>query len=130
MELTGIPLDIGLEHLSLGRAHETGSADSVLDLNRAVDFLRQSGVLDYLCLALLARGTPADLDEVFRIATRSGMKLHLTDYHLASARRALENHDLAKAREHFREAETLINETGYHRRDRALVELRTTLESR
>ena len=58
-----------------------------------------------------------DLDEVFRIATRSGMRLHLTDYHLISARKAIENGDTAKAREHFVKAETLINETGYHRRD-------------
>ena len=70
-------------------------------------------------LALLARGTDHDLDEVFRIATRSGMRLHLTDYHLAMARRD-------KSRDHFLKAEALIAETGYHRRD---AELEALLQS-
>jgi tetratricopeptide (TPR) repeat protein len=122
-------LAFGLDHLSLGRAYISGSPESVHHLNQAVDFLRQSGNLDHLPRALLARGRPSDLNEAFRIATRSGMKLHLTDYHLVSARLALDNRDLAKAREHVRQAESLINETGYHRRDRVLMELRTALES-
>jgi hypothetical protein len=78
-------------------------------------------------LALLARGKPEDLDEVFRIATRSGMRLHLTDYHLASARLALRNNDRPKALDHFAKAETLIQETGYHRRDPDLAALRAAM---
>ena len=73
-----------------------------------------------LPLALLARGTPHDLDEVFRIATRSGMRLHLTDYHLAMARRH-------NSRDHFLKAEALIVATGYHRRDAELEALRQSL---
>ena len=61
-----------------------------------------------------------DLDEVFRIATRSGMRLHLADYHLAMARRG-------KSREHFLKAEALVAATGYHRRDAELEELRRIL---
>jgi tetratricopeptide (TPR) repeat protein len=122
-------LETGLDHLSLGRALPSGSPESVQHLDQAVDSLRQSGSLDDLPLALLARGAPSDLDQVFAIATRSGMMLHLTDYHLASARLALARHDLAKATEHFRQAETLVNETGYHRRDKALSALRAGLES-
>ncbi len=122
-------LDIGLDHISLGRAYPPGSPDSVHHLNQAVDFLRRAGALDYLPLGLLARGTPADLDEVFRIASRSGMKLHLTDYQLASARLALKDHNLAKAREHTDKAAALIDETGYHRRDKALAELRAEIEN-
>lgn len=118
---------IGHDHLSLGRAYPPGSSKRTYHLDQAVHFLRQSGSLDDLPLALLARGTLGDLDEVFRIATRSDMKLHLTDYHLASARLALANHDFAKARDHFQQAETLINETGYHRRDKQLEELRVEL---
>jgi tetratricopeptide (TPR) repeat protein len=117
-------LDIGLDHLSLGRAHTRTSADAAHHLDQAVDFLRRSGRLDYLPLGLLARGTPQDLDEVFRIATRSGMRLHLTDYHLASARLALRNGDRAQAREHFTKAEALVQQTGYHRRDPDLADLR------
>jgi tetratricopeptide (TPR) repeat protein len=113
-------LDIGLDHLSLGRAHPAGSAEAAHHLDQAVEFLRRSGTLHHLPLALLARGTPHDLDEVFRIATRSGMRLYLADYHLAMARR---DH----SRAHFEAAERLIAETGYHRRDRELERLRADL---
>ena len=57
----------------------------------------------------------------FRLATRSGMRLHLTDYHLAMAR-------LHHSREHFLKAEALIAATGYHRRDAELEALRQTLK--
>jgi tetratricopeptide (TPR) repeat protein len=106
-------LEIGLDHLSLGRAHTMGSAEAAHHLDQAVDFLRRAGRLDILPHGLLARGTPDDLDEVFRIATRSGMRLFLADYHLARGGLA--------------EAERLINETGYHRRNGELEKLRQRL---
>jgi tetratricopeptide (TPR) repeat protein len=120
-------LSIGLNHLSLGRAHPACSAEAAHHLDQAVDFLRRAGTIDRLPLALLARGTPHDLDEVFRIATRSGMRLHLADYHLAMTRRALAVGERTQAREHFDKAEILINETGYHRRDGELEKLRSEL---
>jgi tetratricopeptide (TPR) repeat protein len=107
-------LDIGLDHLSLGRAYASGSAEVAAHLDQAVDFLRRAGTLDWLPRGLLARGTPHDLDEAFRIATRSGMRLYLADYYLA--------------RGNLAEAERLINETGYHRRDRELTELRARVK--
>jgi hypothetical protein len=55
------------------------------------------------------------------------MRLYLADYHLASARIALRNNDRAKALDHFARAESLIQETGYHRRDLDLAELRLTI---
>lgn len=76
-------LSIGLEHLSLGRVYPSGSAEAAHHLDQAVDFLRRAGALEFLARGLLARGTDRDLEEVFRIATRSGMRLHLADYHLA-----------------------------------------------
>jgi tetratricopeptide (TPR) repeat protein len=106
-------LDIGLDHLSLGRAHPSGSAEAAHHLDQVVDFLRRAGTLYMLPLGLLARGTSRDLEEVFRIATRSGMRLHLADYHLA--------------RGNLAEAERLIHETGYHRRDPELAALRAKL---
>jgi len=109
-ERKGWLLDIGLDHLSLSRVYSPGSVESTCHLDQAVDFLRRSGQLDFLPLALLARGTPQDLEEAFRIATRSGMRLHLADYHLAKG--------------NLEEAERLINETGYHRRDPELAALR------
>jgi tetratricopeptide (TPR) repeat protein len=112
-EQQGSLLTVGLDHLSLGRAHPPGSAEATRHLDQAVDYLRRAGQLDYLPRALLARGTPHDLDEAFRIATRSGMRLHLADYHLA--------------RGNLAEAERLIHETGYHRRDPELAKLRAKL---
>jgi hypothetical protein len=103
-------LATGLDHLSLGRAHPAGSAEAAHHLDQAVEFLRRAGALEFLARGLLARGTPHDLDEVFRIATRSGMRLYLADFHLAKGNLA--------------EAEALINATGYHRRDSALAALR------
>jgi len=103
-------LDIGLDHLSLGRAHAPGSPESATHLNQVVEYLRRAGTLHYLPRALLARGTADDLEEVYTIATRSGMRLYLADYHLAKGNLA--------------EAERLINETGYHRRDKELANLK------
>jgi tetratricopeptide (TPR) repeat protein len=120
-------LSIGLDHLTLGRAHPAGSTESRYHLDQAVDYLRRSGTLDRLPLALLARATPEDLAEVHRLATRSGMRLHLTDYHLISARQALAANNPTQARDHYHQAAQLIQQTGYHRRDKELDDLLTQL---
>jgi tetratricopeptide (TPR) repeat protein len=116
-------LSIGLYHVSLGRSYPVNSPESARHLDQAVDYLRRSGQLDNLPLALLARGTQRDLDEVLKIVTRSGMRLHLTDYHLAQARLYIRENRLADARPHIEKAAKLIEETGYHRRDAELAEL-------
>ena len=113
-------LATGLDHLSLGRAYPSNSPDSTTHLNQAVDYLRRAGAQEFLPFALLARGTDDDLAEVYRIASRSGMRLHLADYHLAMARRL-------QSPDHFRKAEALIAATGYHRRDPELASLRAAL---
>jgi tetratricopeptide (TPR) repeat protein len=122
-------LDIGLDHLSLGRANPSGSAESAVHLDQVIDYIRRSGVLDYLPRALLARGTQGDLDKVYAIATRSGMRRHLTDYHLARARLYLREGRTEKAREHMDQAATLIEQTGYHLRDAELDLLKLTAQS-
>ena len=93
----------------------------------------------------------ADLDEAREIAEYGQMRLHLTDYHLEVCRLIREqlsafsdqpsakNYKIvedgeelsltkeqmqAKFHEHFKEAERLVKETGYHRRDGELEELR------
>jgi len=101
---------MGLDHLSLGRAYPHNSPEAADQLDQAVAYLRRAGTLDLLPRALLARGTEHDLEEVRKIATRSGMRLFLADYHLAKG--------------NIEEAEKLINETGYHRRDKELAELK------
>ena len=93
----------------------------------------------------------ADLDEAREIAEYGQMRLFLTDYHLDAARviegqlsafsgqrsgkdyRIIENGETSsltkeemqtKFEEHVKEAERLIKETGYHRRDGELEELK------
>ncbi|MCK5148182.1 hypothetical protein KAR48_15610 [bacterium] len=87
-----------------------------------------------------------DLDEAREIAEYGQMRLHLTDYHLEACRtitvqisnsvsgfEIIENGETlrlttqemqARFKAHFKEAERLIEETGYHRRDGELGEMR------
>jgi len=119
-------VNIGLDHLSLAQVHGLGSAQSRDHLDEAVRTLRSSGALCYLPLALLARASADDLAEVETIANRSAMRLYMADYHIIQSRRRTET-DHAGAREHFYKAEDLVNEAGYHRRDKDLAELRRVL---
>src|SRR5262249_25865320 len=73
----GRHLDIGLDHVSLARAHPTGSPESADHFDKAVDRIRRAGYLDHLPPALLARGTPVPLEEPPRIPSRGGMGLSL-----------------------------------------------------
>lgn len=167
-------LSVALDQLTLGRAHlqrfltphplpqgarEQDQQRAAYWLEQAVAGLRAAGRQDYLPRGLLARATlhrythhfdlaHADLQEVFDIATGSGMWLHLTDYHLEMARLlvAASGFDFAQpsnsgttpclsevegnrqsARMHIAEAERLIKATGYHRRDKELAELQAQL---
>src|SRR6185295_3507244 len=72
-----------------------------------------------------------DLDEVRILATRCGMRLYLTDYHLEQARLILAQDPSNKsaAREHFEKSKQLIEDTGYHRRDKERDELAVALTS-
>ena len=81
-----------LERIACGQAPTGGEW-----LEQAVAGLRAAGTQDYLPLGLLARAAlhrhthdfaraRQDLQEVFDIADGSGMRLHLTDYHLEMAR--------------------------------------------
>lgn len=126
-------------------------------LNRAVDGLRQSGRSDMLPLGLLARAeyfraigdfvrAQRDLDEAFSIATRGEMRLYLADCHLGYARLALargtdeRRGDERKgeamlrpygddARAHLSTAKAMIEEMGYHRRDKEVEELERELNA-
>ncbi len=135
-------LDIALDHLSLGRAHLLGArhgtggdlAQAASHLASAVDGLRSAGRQDYLPLGLLARAAVhthdrafprarADLREALDLAERCGLRLHACDAHLGHARLALAEGDPAAARGHLAKARALVEETGYHRRDRELADL-------
>ncbi len=144
------PLDIALDHLTLGRAAlyaailEGSSLDPChAPLQHAVAGLRRAGVQDYLIRGLLTRAwllslegnrtgpesAQSDLDEAWEIAERGPMKLHMADIHLH------------RARLFFREAEypwespqadlaaagKLIHACGYHRRDQELEDARRAI---
>lgn len=115
-------------------------------LEQAIAGLRAAGMQDQLPRGFLARAAlhrhthdfaraQADLQEVFDIADGSGMRLFLTDYHLEMARLLVaeeeaklpQNDDQNRKKllqQHLMEAEKLINDTGYHRRDKELADLR------
>jgi tetratricopeptide (TPR) repeat protein len=139
-------LGIALDHLSLGRAHllrvlQEGSQDCTRakeHLNQAVDGLRQAGTQDYLPRGLLARTelyrvqdeferAQHDLDEAMTIAERGEMGLHQADCHLEYARLYLATGDTDKARDHLVIAREMIEQMGYHRRDREVEELEAVL---
>jgi len=133
-------LDIALDHLSLGRAAQAlGDWDEAhTRLGQAVDGLREAGQIDHLPCGLLARAaffreTEAyvlarkDLDEVERIAARSGMRLFQCDAHLEYARLEIEEGQRGKAREHLERAAKLVEDCGYHRRDGEVAALKEEL---
>jgi tetratricopeptide (TPR) repeat protein len=139
-------LSIALDNLSLGRAwlleaQQAGTGDTTQAaefLQRAVDGLRQAGMMDELPRGLLARAVlhrvredfgqaERDLGEVFRITTRSGMGLYLADYHLESARLYLAQGNRDKAREHWETARAMVERMGYHRRDKEVDEIERQL---
>lgn len=142
-------LDIALDNLSLGRASlrlATGAgerAEAAEFLQRAVNGLRQAGMVDHLPRGLLARAelyrllgdrrhlerAQLDLAEAQRLAARGAMDLHLADCHLEWARLALAQGDPPLARAHWATAKAMIERMGYHRRDGELAELAAQLKA-
>lgn len=140
--------DIGFGHLLIGRAEAALGRDARANLDAAVEGLRKSGMMYELPKALLARAAylrgrlaageagaleqlRADLDEVQDIADPE-MKLHLADLALERARLALDAPQTLRgpqddAAPNIAEAERLIQQTGYHRRDGELAELKQRL---
>ncbi len=135
-------LDIALEELSAGRAHwheASSPRDSFVQtarlyLDRAVVGLRQYGSYQHLPRGLLSRagfmrwcgeGEAArqDLDEARDIAQRGHMKLWLADAHLEFCRLEAMEKNPKKAEEHLEEAKKIVEETGYHRRDKEIEAL-------
>lgn len=129
-------LDIGLNQLSIARAHAAAiqSEDSTThrtaaerSFNAAVEGLRKAGTTEMLPLGLLARANwyiatqrPAaaleDLEEVYEIANSGSMGLYLVDWHIAMAQLRRIEGDTAAAEQHKAEALRRIAETGYLRR--------------
>lgn len=128
--------EFSLPKLTLGQAYlQQGNTEQAINwLEQAIPGLRAAGHQDSLPSGLLARAVlfshthnfplaHQDLKEVFDIADNSGMRLHLTDYHLEMARLLLAEENTENLQHHINEAKRLINETGYHRRDSELADL-------
>jgi tetratricopeptide (TPR) repeat protein len=147
-------LDIALNHLSLGRAYlaqalqegtgdpstalRTSYSQAAAHLEEAVNGLRKAGQQDELPRGLLARAAlrralgdfkraEADLAEAASIAGRGGMRLFEADCHLEYARLYLAQGQPDQARQYLATAKAVIQETGYHRRDREVAELEGAL---
>jgi tetratricopeptide (TPR) repeat protein len=141
-------LTLAVEYLSLGQAyllqaqqeksHDFMQAEFHLD--KAVEYLRRAGTQQHIPRGLLARAElcrlqrkfePAqrDLDEAMTIAKRGGMRLHEADCYLEYARLylAMGGNYKAKAQEHLAKTKAMINEMGYHRRDKDVKELEKQL---
>ena len=153
------PLYIGLHQLLIGRSllnNQLLEADEWL--SKALNSLQEAGNQDHLPRAYLAYATlyrhaqnfelaHTHLQDMFNIANSSGMRLHLTDYHLEMARllvaevtppnlslSAVEQNAVTKRRAggvasktiafHITTADKLIKETGYHRRNAELTKLK------
>ncbi|MBS1790832.1 MAG: hypothetical protein JST85_24155 [Acidobacteria bacterium] len=121
-------------------------------LEAAVSYLHRAGGVEFLVRALLTRAwlrsltgartgqdsAQEDLEEAWDIASRGSMKLHLADIHLHRARLfGLRNADFGlrieepypwESPEHdLAEAERLIKECGYHRRDEELADAKRAI---
>ena len=144
--------DIGFGYLLIGRAQDAlDDCEAAVSLEAAVVSLRNSGMMNRLPLALLARaahrrrraaagetdlidGIRADLAEVEDIAGEE-MRLYLTDLALERARLALDvpaafvspEAARAEAKAQTATAAALIADTGYHRRDGELADLQARL---
>ena len=136
-------LSAALDHLSLGRAHlhQQQLEPAQQHLYQAVDGLRAASRQDYLPRGLLARAelyrqqgnydhAEKDLQEVFEIAERGEMQLHLCDYHLAMAKllqtRTDQDQNQPAITHHLQTAQQIIHQTHYHRRLPELQQLLTT----
>ena len=134
-------LEFSLPKLTLGRAHlqQRNFPKATKWLNQAVTGLRAAGTQHNLPWGLLTRATlhrqtqnftlsHKDLQEVHDIAEPSGMRLHLTDYHLEMARLLLAEQACEDVIQHHIQAATkLIEATGYKRRLPELQELRLSI---
>ena len=106
--------------------------------DQAVEGLREARVQHLLSRSLIVRTAlhriwqdfPQawnDLNEAQEIALRGEIKLYLADCHLEACRLYVAEGKREDARQHLNTAKTMIDEMGYHRRDKEVEELTTAL---
>lgn len=129
-------LRIASEHLVGGRAYLNMNnwTEAIYWLNIAVSDLRSAGHIWMLPFGVLSRAScfrnmqdysaaRLDLEEVFDISKQSKMRLHLSEYHLESAKLWLAEGMFDNARRNIKAATDLIESTGYIRLLSQLKEL-------
>lgn len=120
-----------------------GFADEISAILRdAVQGLRNSGrdelliagllpSAEFFCLKAQSKSAKCDLDEAWEIAERGPMKLFLADIHLHRARLFFREKEYPKAwispQADLAAAEKLINDCGYHRRDKELADAKKAI---
>jgi tetratricopeptide (TPR) repeat protein len=124
------PIDIALDHLSLGLAHlhrgELVQADE--HLGEAVDGTRAVQDYEWVCTSLLARSglrwsegrleqAASDLDRAMRLSKRAGLRLLELDCHIAEAQVLDAQGETERARQSASAARDLLDMTEYHLRD-------------
>jgi hypothetical protein len=153
---SGNLVGIALNRLTLGRAtlyaavlsesgllHYPEISQLKTTLNDGVNGFRRAGTTHHLPRGLLTRSwlrfltgartghesAQEDLDEAWEIAERGPMRLHMADIHLYRARLFFreEKYPWESAQKDLEEAERLINECGYHRRDEELADAKRVI---
>jgi hypothetical protein len=113
--------------------------DATADFRRAIRTLHESGrqgeiPLGYLAFARMLREqkryaeAEQEVAKAWAIAAPCEMNLHRADCHVERAWLRLADAQRAQARAEFDEAQRLVMQTGYHRRDRDLEDLRVQLQ--
>jgi tetratricopeptide (TPR) repeat protein len=133
-------LDMALGHLTLARTYhvlqqlQTASTEFKL----AIQAIQKAGSIDETPPFYLAHASfhlsqnelvkaKDDIDTANQTITRCGMKLYAVDAALLLGRYYLAMHDKATAQSYYDQAAMLIVETGYHLRDKDLIELKRGL---
>jgi tetratricopeptide (TPR) repeat protein len=134
------PIDIALDHLSLGLAHlhrgELVQADE--HLGEAVDGTRAVQDYEWVCTSLLARSglhwsegrleqAASDLDRAMRLSKRAGLRLLELDCHIAEAQVLDAQGETERARQSASAARDLLDVTEYHLRDADLERVEATV---
>ncbi len=131
---------IAFDHLTLARTYQVlqhyQSADT--EFNLAVQAIQKSGKIEFMPEFHLARAdfylnqndltkAEADIKTANHTINRCGMTLYAADAALLQARYSLTTNNPEAANKFYNEAEMLIDQTGYHLRDKALAELKQNL---
>ena len=134
------PRNLGLYYLYLGRVQlaeeDLPEAEALLD--RSLNHLHESHVLEFMAEAFVARATIRrhrtrfglardDLKQAAEIAARAGMKIMSVECHLGYAQLYLDMGQPGVARESLNAAKNGVTQTGYHRRTGELEELAARL---